>query len=496
MGKRNFVLRDLFLISLSAAMIFAASSADALQISIIAPSFAEQIMESERDFYVIGTIDREGLSPSELPADIKVEVLESGAARAGEHTPIRVVQSHVDKKSGVTPQRDIFRRYEGKASWVNISQEELMKSPPPDLVYRNGDPASFYDPSLKAVVTENSFAVLIQGGCTKDYDSDYKKMYKEDLAWKSYRVVVRAVLGDEVLARKEFDVVMGSVPDKLLARFSPEAHYRKALSFAAENNIRVYKDLFPGYWNYGLSQTYEIPLRWRANDAHEYLSARVHAVIYNIPENRSASQTVELGCIAFEGWLDRTDEIYYYYYDIGEPSLRYRTWYGSEIKEGKIVRFGTDDRLQFTRAEFGAPQKYSPDNDICAVDWNVYNAVAADRGTSVTFCGVVTPIQPNMSDVTPNDDGTFAIGNRIAVLHYEFTDMMAGTLYSSDMPISLDRFYGADKEILSNSIYEFRHSFVFPEEMNGRVVTVSTIGYDKYGEAVDGTEEEFYLRVR
>ena len=101
-----------------------------------------------------------------------------------------------------------------------------------------------------------------------------------------------------------------------------------------------------------------------------------------------------------------------------------------------------------------------------------------------------------MSDVTPNDDGTFAIGNRIAVLHYEFTDMMAGTLYSSDMPISLDRFYGADKEILSNSIYEFRHSFVFPEEMNGRVVTVSTIGYDKYGEAVDGTEEEFYLRVR
>ena len=54
MVKRSFTLRILLLMSLSAVIILAANSADALQISITAPSFTEQVMESERDFYVIG----------------------------------------------------------------------------------------------------------------------------------------------------------------------------------------------------------------------------------------------------------------------------------------------------------------------------------------------------------------------------------------------------------------------------------------------------------
>ncbi len=49
---------------------------------------------------------------------------------------------------------------------------------------------------------------------------------------------------------------------------------------------------------------------------------RVHAVIYNIKEKRCATQEVEIGRMAFEGWLDSEDVIYYHY-DIGEPFLRF-----------------------------------------------------------------------------------------------------------------------------------------------------------------------------
>ncbi len=38
----------------------------------------EQVLESGRDFYVIGRIDREGMSPEDLPVNIRVDVAETG----------------------------------------------------------------------------------------------------------------------------------------------------------------------------------------------------------------------------------------------------------------------------------------------------------------------------------------------------------------------------------------------------------------------------------
>lgn len=161
------------------------SSSEALSISILSPSPEEQVLESGRDFYVIGRINRDGITPEELPFDIKVDVAETGLVRDGKIIPVRTVSSRVDPLTGLTPERDIYYRYEGKAPWVDISRETLYKFPPPDLVYRHGDPESFYDPSLKAIVTEDRFAVLIQGGATKDFDTGYA--YPEELGWKLYR---------------------------------------------------------------------------------------------------------------------------------------------------------------------------------------------------------------------------------------------------------------------------------------------------------------------
>ncbi|MEA4873601.1 MAG: hypothetical protein VB076_12425 [Synergistaceae bacterium] len=472
-----------------------AMNAEAVVISILAPSADEQVLESGRDFYVIGRIEREGVRPEDMPFDIRVDVAETGLVRDGNMIPLRTVSSHVDHFTGLTPERDIYFRYEGKAPWVDISREELYRSPPPDLVYRHGDPESFYDPSLKAVVTKDRFAVLIQGGVTKDFDTAYS--YPDDLGWKLYRIIVTAVTGDKVLARTEEDVMFGTVQEKVLARFSPDEHMRSVVSFAEENGFRIYRDLFPGYWPCADGSVYEIPRRWRANDALEYVGGRVHAVIYNIREKRCASQEVEIGRMAFEGWLD-SDDVIYYHYDIGEPSLKYRTWYGTDIKRGKLVMFENRKRVAFTRAETGLENKdYYPETPIDKADWNVYDSVSVDRGMPLVLCGTVTPIQPMLSEVIPNDDGTFEVGNRISTIRYRFVDMIEGLLYETKRAVSLERRYkNPYGEWSLGSIYEFRHYFDLPESLHGRIVTIYADVYDKYSTKIDCPSEAFYLRVR
>lgn len=480
-----------------------ASQAFAVRVSFTNPTIDEQVLGAGRDFYIIGTIDREGKKASECPIDIKIEVAITGEVREGIIEPVRTVRSRVDRTTGVTPERDIFFNYGGKAPWVSLSREELAKSPPPDLIFHHENPKSFYDPRIKAVVTENSFAVLVQGGCTKNFDTDYREIYKEDLEWKLYRVLLTVMSGDIALEEHgvalnnhSFDIMFGSVQEKILARFSPSVHMAKVEKFANERGIRVYKDLFPGYWNVGLPSTYEIPLRWRDNDGLEYISGKIHAIMYNIPLEQCASQTVEIGRIAFEGFIE-SEEIVYYYYDIGEPSLNIKTFHGEEEKEGKIIAFDHGDRLQFTRAEFSNNQNYSPCRVIDGVDTNVYNAVAVDRGNPLTLYGVVTPIQPLLSKVIPNDDGTFTVGNRIAKLRYNFVNMIEGTLYSDEKTVLLERFFDPkDVTQINKSIYEFRHSFQLPKKMDGKIVTVEVKGYDLNEEIVDGTEEKFYLWIR
>lgn len=490
--------RGFFTIFLFLCLLCAPVRAEAVKLSIEIPSVYETVLESGRDFYVAGRIDREGISPAELPIDIRVEVAEAGLMRDGIRIPLRTVESHVDRTSGLTPRRDIWFRYEGKAPWTKLSPEELMASPPPDLVYRHGDPQSFYDPRLKAAVTEEGYAALVQGGNTKDFDSDYKKLYRDDLEWKYYRVTVSAISGGRVLAERYVDVMLGSVPDKMLARFSPPAHMKKVTEFAAARGYRIYGDPFPGYWFRGLPGTYEIPLRWRFNDALEYNSGRVHAVLYNIPEKRSASQEVELGRIAFEGRMFRGDEVWFYCYDTGEPSLKYAAWDGEHVKDGKIIKLYEGERLRFTRAEIGArPEKYFPTRNAGNVDWNVYDSVAAAPGLPVTLYGVVPPIQPPLSEVKQNDDGTYTIKNRIAKIRYRLEEKSTGEVIEKDFPTGLERYYDPrDEKWASPSIYEFRHTITVPGGGKKRLYTVTTEAFDSRGEPVGGAETMFYLWIR
>lgn len=475
--------------------LYSPRAAEAVKISVLQPSALELVMESGRDFYVIGRIDREGKSAAELPVDIRVEVAVTGLVRAGEKIPVRSVRSRVDRVTGLTPERDIFFDYEGKAPWTNILRGGLMKSPPPDLVYRNGDPASFYDPSVKAAVTEGTFAALVQGGITKDYDTDYEKVYNGDLEWKLFRVFVDALSGDEVLDSLELDIMFGTVQEKLLTSFFPPEHLAAAERFALPRGIRVYKNLFPGFWNFGLPSAYEIPLRWRRSYALEYLEGDVHAVIYNITAS-DAAQNTGLGYIAFEGWLD-SGQVYFYRYDVGEPLLVYQKWGETVRREGVLTRFEEGDRLELTRAEIvdakEAARDYLPRENAGRVELYPLTAVIVKPGEAFRVCGAVTPIQPSLSEVVPEDDAVFTVLNRIDKICYLFEDAIEGVLYTEEREAGLTRFYGETPTV---SIYEFRHAFVPPESLRGRIVTVRVSARDKHGEFVDGTEEAFYLYIR
>lgn len=495
MNRLREILFSFFLVSL-----LAPTGAEAVQISVLEPSVWETVMESGRDFYVIGKIDREGKTAAETPFDIRVEVAVTGLVRAGERIPVRTVQSRVDPKTGVTPMRDIMFTYEGKAPWIDIPRAELEKSPPPDLVYRFADIESFYDPSVKAVVTEDSFAVLVQGGVTKDFDTIYAAHYDGDLEWKLFRVFVAAISGDQVLTESEMDIMFGTVQDKVLSRFSPPEHLKNVEAFAKEHGYRIYKNSFPGYWNYGLSRTYEIPLRWRRNNSLEYVTGRVHAMIYNIRGERSATQEVELGHIAYEGWLE-SDEIIYYHYDVGEPFVPHKTFGGTAVRQGKLIPFNHGDKLAFTRVSYAPKETASFDYkpyDPERVEWPP--VVLIDTGEDELFriYGVVTPIQPHLSEVTANDDGTYTIGNRIAKVRYEFIDGASGEiLYAAERPVELSRKYeDSSGKWSADSIYEFRHEFALPKSLYGKIFTVHAKAYDHYYEPVFGTEEVFLLRVR
>lgn len=492
MGRKKGLdyFRFILLPALFFCAFFCRAPAEAVRISVLEPSELELVMASGRDFYVIGRIDREGRRAAELPIDIRVEVAVTGLVRAGEKIPVRSVRSHVDRTTGVTPERDIYFDYDGKAPWSDIPREELMKSPPPDLVYRHGDAGSFFDPSVKAAVTEDTFAVLVQGGATKDFDTGYENVYSGDLEWKLFRVFVDALSGDEVLDSREMDIMFGTVQDKLLTRFSPPEHLAAAVEFAAPPGIRVYKDLFPGYWSFGLSSVYEIPLRWKPNNALEFLEGRVHAIIYNITEN-CVSQRVELGHIAFQGWLD-SDEVHFYGYDIGEPWLTYEKWGETLRRKGVITRFEHGQRLRLTRAEI-ARDPASRGENAGRAELFPFAAVIANPGETVSVCGIVTPIQPKLSEVVPEEDGSFTIQNRIRDIHYQFNDILRGVTHEAEHEVGLARRFGGRTDV---SIYEFRHTLSIPETLRGRVLTVTVSARDSHGEPVEGAEAVFYLYPR
>jgi len=490
--------RFMLLFSLCVSLLLGVPDAEAVTLSVAAPSENSRILAPGRDFYAIVSIDRAGKNPEQEPFNVRFELYRDGVL-----APLRTVTSTVDDGTGLTPLNAIMTSY--PHGWTPGAALDILASPPPDLVYDPARTASFYEAPIKAVVTRHYAAALIQGGHTKSFDTNYAAIYTRDLEEGSYTLKATAVgaAGAE-LATVSVPLTFGSVPDKVISRFSPEKHMENVTAFAKKNNSHIYTDLFPGYWDAsklphgGIPGTlfYEIVRRWRPNDLLEYMNGTIRAVVYNI-HGTSTTQSVELGGLAYAGRLG-SNSVIWYHYDSGEVALNYNPGNGQTAsKAGIIVPFPEGRRLVFVRAEIrGDGQSeiepsdyvYSPELADKTVDWNVADGVAVKPKQLLSLFGVVKPIQPALDDVVANDDGTYTINNRIATVRYTLLD---GTqeLFSFDAKrVELTR-TGINAR---PSIYEFRHDIPVPATFN-KPWTVRVAAFDIYGTLVPGTEMSFTL---
>ena len=102
-----------------------------------------------------------------------------------------------------------------------------------------------------------------------------------------------------------------------------------------------------------------------------------------------------------------------------------------------------------------------------------------------------------LSEVEPNDDGTYTIKNRIKTLRLRAEEISRGEVIIDEFPVGLERFYAAAApDAASPSLYEFRRTLRLPKREGKSLYTVTTQCFDAHGEAVEGTETIFYLWVR
>lgn len=502
-GMRGWALGVTLLLGL-------AGSAPGATIHLSVPSEGETVLAPLRDFYVLGSFDRQGKTPEQEPLSLRADLF-----REGEVAPLRTLWASVDA-TGLTPRealrvdylRDLAARRLGNL--YADSDAPVLRCPPPDIRWDPGVPGSLEDPRLKGVAGERAFAFFFQGGVTGDFDTAYRRVYSRDLEAGAYRLVVQALdRTGAVAAAAERRLLLETVPDKVLSRFSPPAHLEAVTAFAAPRGYRVYRDPFPGYWDCGSpgsppalreEATYfaEILPRWRANDALEYRGGRVHGVIYNISPN-CATQNVEIGSLAAAGRLETA--LIPYRYDIGEPAVSYDRGDGvPALRVGVLVPFAPGDRLALTRAEIRGdgitplPESdgvCSPDDGAKRVDWGVADGVSLRPRQLLSLFGVVTPLQPAPKDVTLSADASYRVDNRIATLRVGVFDGPREVL-SRDLEIRLLRF--VEGRALT-SLYEFRKDLCLPDSLDGRVLTVRLSALDARGTPVSGTEEVFPLRV-
>ena len=90
-----------------------------------------------------------------------------------------------------------------------------------------------------------------------------------------------------------------------------------------------------------------------------------------------------------------------------------------------------------------------------------------------------------LSEVEPNDDGTYTINNRIKTLRLCAEEISRGEVIIDEFPVGLERFYdNAAPDAASPSLYEFRSTLRLPK---GRQKPLhSACSDDAHGEAVRG----------
>ncbi|MDO4562891.1 MAG: S-layer homology domain-containing protein [Clostridia bacterium] len=476
-------------------MVFCSITVLAVKIEIIAPSAQERQFATQRDFYVIGKIDREGLDAATSPVNIEILLYKDDVEE-----PIRALRSTVGS-DGVTYSNEIFLEYQEGMRYGTQDDEQFRLFAPPDLMYSGYDEDSFRDAWRKVMVRENYFAAIIYGGITQGFDSMYTDEFGtpyKDLTEGAYTLEVRALSsgdGSEV-CRETIDITFGEEYDKIIYRGSPEKNVRNAAALSKSTSSRIFLDPFPGYWSpamiFDTDETdvfYEIVKRWRPNNAVEYLTGHVNALLYNITDT-CAAQTVELGSLVKN---NRLSDVTFYCYDIGEPAITYSVIdkrlkaSGAlvPIEDGKSLKVNRVDRSPLTEDR----NEIKLYEDSVYPDLNVADGVCVPVEKTISFYGVVTPI-PVRSALVTEQDGAFTVNNRIERVSVQFYDGERA-IAGAETTVALKRRFSEDYS--QKARYEFKITASIPATAANKLLRARFTAKDTLGNTVEDAVDEVML---
>lgn len=457
-------------------------------LSLIFPSVGQTTINPLCDFYVIGDIDPSVTVPSN--ALLTVQLKDSNGAL------MRDVFTNIKDN-----QQGMYVDYPGLVV-AGGDREAFRNSMMPDIVYDPNFPESFGNTWMKACYTDEHYTSVIYGGAYHDdinpIDQFGRKL--EPLPEGDYQLTVTIISGAETLASLSTQITIGTVPKKIISRFSPASYISKVREYASKNGYMVYEDPFAGTWSlpgflpqWKMNYVGSIAKRWRLVDRMCYTGGMTYYFDYNTSAT-SVSYTVELGQIGYLHNLNDPNRITYVYWDIGEPEIKQQ----GKVYEGKFVQKSVSELepVVFTRVDHSMTA--TPENTLnpqilneTTSVFDLSQQIEVVPGETVSLNGLCKVIQPD--HVTLNDDGSITLGNKIAAIRYTLTHASGEVYQTVEKEVSLKRTF--EDGSTSTSILEFRHNFTIEEKMRGDAVRIFAQALDEFGNEVGGQLYCCTLRV-
>ncbi|MGM9552381.1 MAG: S-layer homology domain-containing protein [Clostridia bacterium] len=397
----------------SLIMIFSFTAvAQCANIIVTAPIDTE--ITPTRDFYVVGTIDRDGKSAKEMPLNIRIRINNS----KGE--AVRILESDVGP-NGLTSATYFLSDYQYGSSLNDVKGQYVNNFTPPDIIYDGVDRDSIRLACNKIVVKENYFSAVIYGGATKDFDINYVDKYENflsDLTEGEYELIITAIdlYGDEV-CRTNRVLTFGTKKERLIAKNGYGAEY------ARENDL-VLTNSIVGFWDpsqYISENTdqfvYKIEKRLLDNINTEYSKSENVSILLNYLDTTYLIDNIKLGVVFDENSVsDKT----YLYYDIGDEAVHFNFADAYLVREGEIVKGKSEAFIEICRAE-----SFSSITDTINVDFNLRDGINVKEGDSTYFYGVYTP-----ADLSATLSGTnYKLINKVSKIKAVVTDKKGNELY-------------------------------------------------------------------
>ncbi len=372
------------------------------------PSEGQLTIAKGRDFYVIGQITESIPEGAEMV--VTVTSLETGEE-------LRRVSTNI--KNNVSGLYLDFPGIEISGDKEYFRQNSCM----PDLVYDPADPMSYQYTWNKCYYTDKVFTCLIFGGKYKKdiLTTDQNGRELTELPEGDYELSV--CIGKCWLKQR---ITIGTLPNKILARFHPMDHRRKMIEEAERMGYTMFLDPFPGYWDtqmfnpeWGVDCIADNTAKWKYNDGLEYVSGKIHFYAYDTKAD-STSYAVELGVLQEQKDIENPERLEIHYYNISEPEILNSDLSGHFwrfVDAPMRQRYGSIAPIVFTRMDV-LPEHIKDGEEDCTKFGDVISQYDFDHlelpdnsSRCVRLIGVCRPLQ--VDELVRNPDSTYQYDSKI-----------------------------------------------------------------------------------